>query len=107
MSDLIELTGKQRVEVERLLTRHADSRLYQRALALPLLDDGQSVEEIALALRVSRQSVYNWAGRFKQRAPLPVVTRLADAARGGRPATVKGLIDPLLDAVIDSDPSDY
>ena len=107
MSDLIELTGKQRIEVERLLTRHADSRLYQRALALLLLDDGQSVEEIALALRVSRQSVYNWAGRFQQRAPLPVVTRLADAARGGRPATVKGIIDPLLDAVIDSDPRDY
>ncbi|HXG93554.1 MAG TPA: hypothetical protein VNN73_14500 [Blastocatellia bacterium] len=33
MSDLIELTAKQRIEIEQLLTRHLDSRLYQRALA--------------------------------------------------------------------------
>ena len=107
MNGLIELTGKQRIELEHLLTRHADSRLYQRALALLLLDDGQSVEETAIALHVSRQSVYNWAWRFQQRNELPAVERLADAERGGRPVTVKGIIDPLLDAVIDSDPRDF
>ena len=57
MSELIELTGKQRIELEHLLARHSDSRLYQRAFALLLLDDGQSVEEIAAALHVSRQTV--------------------------------------------------
>lgn len=107
MSRLIELTGKQRNELELLLTRHADSRLYQRALALLLLDDGQTVDEIATSLRVSRQSVYNWALRFQQRDPLSVLARLADAERGGRPVTVKGIIDPLIDAVIDSDPRHY
>ncbi len=107
MSDLIELTAKQRIEIEQLLTRHLDSRLYQRALALLLLDDGQSAEEIAIALRVSRQSIYNWAWRFQQRGSLSVVERLADGARGGRPLTVKGIVDPLIDAVIDSDPRDY
>jgi len=106
MSDLIDLTGKQRIELEQLLTRHADSRLYQRALAVLLLDDGQSVEEIAVALRVSRQSVYNWAWRFQQRASLSVVERLTDGARTGRPVTVKGIVDPLIDAIIDSDPRD-
>jgi transposase len=107
MSDLIELTGKQRIELEQLLTRHADSRLYQRALAGLLLDDGQSVEEIAVALRVSRQSVYNWACRFPQRASLPAAERLTDGTRPGRPVTVKGIVDPLIDAVIDSDPRDF
>src|SRR2546423_14481135 len=106
MSDLIELTGKQRIELEQLLTRHADSRLYQRALALLLLDDGQNVEEIAAALRVSRQSIYNWAWRFQQRTSLVAVERLTDSARSGRPLTVKGIVDPLIDAVIDSDPRD-
>jgi transposase len=106
MGDLIELTGKQRIELEQLLTCHADSRLYQRALALLLLDDGQSVEEIAVALRVSRQSVYNWACRFQQRGSLSAVERLTDSARSGRPLTVKGIVDPLIDAVIDSDPRD-
>ena len=107
MSVLIKLTGKQRSELEHLLTRHADSRLYQRALALLLLDDGQSVEETAIALHVSRQSIYNWAWRFQQRNEFPVVERLADAQRGGRPITVKGIIDPLIDAVLDFDPRDF
>ena len=107
MSDLIKLTGKQRIELEHLLTRHSDSRLSQRAFALLLLDDGQSVDEIATALRVSRQTVYNWLCRFQQRHERSSLARLADAERGGRPVTVKGIIDPLIDAVIDSDPRDY
>ena len=107
MSDLIELTGKQRIELEQLLTRHADSRLYQRALAMLLLDDGQSVEEVAIALRVSRQSVYNWAFRFQQRASRSTSERLTDGVRTGRPVTVKGIVDPLIDAVIDSNPRDF
>src|SRR5437868_15000761 len=85
MSDLIKLTGKQRIELERLLMRHSDSRLYQRAFALLLLDDGQSVDEIATALRVSRQTVYNWVWRFQQRHQRSSIARLADAERGGRP----------------------
>jgi transposase len=107
MSDLIKLTGKQRIELEHLLTRHTDSRLYQRAFALLLLDDGQSVEEVASSLRVSRQTVYNWAARFQQRHDLSLIQRLADAERSGRPVTIKGVVDPLIDAVIDSDPRDY
>lgn len=107
MSDFIKLTDKQRIELEHLLTRHTDSRLYQRASALLLLDDGQSVEEIATSLRVSRQTVYNWAWRFQQRNEPSISKRLADAERGGRPVTVKGIIDPLIDVIIDSDPRDY
>jgi transposase len=107
MSDLTKLTGKQRIELEHLLTRHSDSRLYQRAFALLLLDDGQSVEEVAAALCVSRQTIYNWVSRFQQRHDLSILGRLADAQRGGRPVTVKGIVDPLIDAVIDSDPRDY
>ena len=107
MSNLVELTGKQRIELEYLLAHRTDSRLYQRAFALLLLDDGQSVEEIAASLRVSRQSVYNWAFRFQQRDTLSVVERLADAYRSGRPVCAKGIVDPFIDAVIDSDPRDY
>src|SRR5215217_3457443 len=106
MSNLTKLTGKQRIELEHLLTRHSDSRLYQRAFALLLLDDGQRVEEVAATLRVSRQTIYNWASRFQHRHDLSILERLADAQRGGRPVTVKGIVDPLIDAVIDSDPRD-
>jgi transposase len=107
MGNLIELTGKQRFELEQLLTHHSDSHFSQRALALLLLDDGESVEEIGATLRVSRQTIYNWLWRYEQRRDLSSIDRLADAARSGRPLTVKGIIDPLIDAVIDSDPRDY
>lgn len=106
MSDLFKLTGRQRIDLEHLLTRHTDSRLYQRAVALLLLDDGQGVAEVASSLGVSRQTVYNWASRFRQRHDSSVIQRLADADRVGRPLSVKGVIDPLIEAVIDSDPRD-
>jgi predicted transcriptional regulator len=107
MSRLIELTGKQRIGLDHLLRHLTDSQFSQRAFALLLLDKDQSVEEIASSLRVSRQTVYNWAARFQQRYDLSLIQRLADAERAGRPMTVKGIVDPLIDAVIDYDPRDY
>src|SRR4029079_975954 len=44
------------------------------------------------------------ASRFVDRAGDDFCQRLADAPRGGRPPTALGIIDPLLAAVIDSDP---
>jgi len=38
---------------------------------------------------------------------LDLSDRLLDAPRSGRPATALGIIDPLIDAVIDADPRDY
>lgn len=77
------------------------------ALAQAPLPITFGAEEVAAALRVSRQTVYNWAARFQQRHDLSLTERLADAERAGRPVTVSGVVDPLIDAVIDSDPRDY
>jgi transposase len=65
------------------------------------------VQEIAERLGVSRQTVYNWADRFQQRDGLDMRARLADADRSGRPCTAKGIIDPLIDQAIDSDPRNF
>jgi transposase len=62
------------------------------------------VEAIAPRLLVSRQSVDNWVERFRERELLLVASRLADAARGGRPRTAHGIIDPRIDSVIEQDP---
>lgn len=107
MSNVLELTGKQRSELEHLLMRHSDSRPYQRAVALLLLDDGESIEQIATSLHVSRQTIYNWISRFQQRDDLSPVERLRDAVRSGRPATVSDIIDPWIDLLIDDDPRQY
>jgi len=68
------------------------------------LDEEESVAEIAERLQVSRQTVYNWAARVQARDGRPLVAKLLDAPRSGRPPTVQGHIEPCLDAVIGEDP---
>jgi transposase len=100
----VSLSGKQRTALEHLLRTSTNARQVIRAQALLWLDDGESVEEVAERLVVSRQTIYNWSNRFKQRAHLPTDGRVADGARSGRPPTALEIIDPLLDAIIDTDP---
>ena len=95
MSGIIELSYKERSELERVLKSGSKSKVYRRAQALLLLDEGEAVEQVAELLRVSHQTLYNWRDR------------LADAARSGRPVTAQGVIEPLIDEIIDTDPRDY
>lgn len=93
-----------RDSLERLSLYHRDARLVVRAQALLWCNEGVSIEEIAQRLRVTRQTIYNWIRCFQLRQGLPLELRLADTARSGRPATAKGIIDPLIEQVIDLDP---
>jgi transposase len=56
---------------------------------------------------VDTRTIYNWVYAFQQRTDLGPVARLHDAPRSGRPPTASGIIDPLIDAVLDADPRDY
>jgi transposase len=92
----------------RALSRVAGSVLtakeLTRAQALLWLDAGETVEAVAQRLRDSRQTIYNWFMRFHQRSEQDLCARLQDAPREGRPPTALGIIDPLLEEVIDTDP---
>lgn len=72
--------------------------------ALLWLAAGETVAEVADRLQVGRRTVYYWAERFHQRHDLDLISRLQDAPRSGRPPTASGVIEPLIDAVIDQDP---
>lgn len=100
----LKLRHKERTELEWLIGHTHDARLLQRAQAILWFVMGESIDAIALRLLVSRQSVYNWFDRFRERDSLPLASRLTDAARSGRPRTAHGIIDPLLEAVIETDP---
>jgi|SRR6185437_7117980 len=100
----IILSDRLRGELEDLVTHTPLAKEWSRAQALLWLADGESVEQVAELLRVSRQTVYNWAERFRQREGLDLRVRLLDAPRSGRPPTALGIIDPLIEAVIDEDP---
>ena len=100
----IILSDRLRGELEHLVTHTPLAKERCRAQSLLWLADGDSVEQVAELLRVSRQTVYNWAERFQQREGLDLRARLLDAPRSGRPPTALGIIDPLIEAVIDEDP---
>jgi transposase len=103
MTDSI-LSNKERLSLEALIAQACDARLALRAYALLWLDDGESVPDVAQRLGVTCQTVYNWTSRFHLRASLDLAARLLDAPRCGRPCTASGIIDPLIDAVIETDP---
>lgn len=99
-----KLTRKEHRAMLDLLAQTTDARILRRTYALLWLDDGESVADIAERLSVSQRSIYNWLTRFLERTDSPLEARLSDAERSGRPVTVQGIIDPLIDAVIDTDP---
>jgi transposase len=99
----ITLSTRQRSDLEVILTHTPSARQRCRAQALLWLAEGVSAVEVAELLHVSRQTIYNWVGRYYVRDGLTLVERLRDAPRPGRPRTGGG-IDPLIAEVIDSDP---
>ena len=104
---LIKLNSRQVTQLEKFLTTRPDARQLKRAQALLWLADGDSVEEIAGRLRVTRQTIYNWVERFETRGDLNLKERLADGARHGRPPTALEIIDPLIDQVVEKDPREF
>ncbi len=103
----IKLDEREVAQLEVVLKTSDDVRQLQRTQALLWLSEGDTISEIAERLRVDRRTIYNWIYRFEQRADTELTSRVADGVRSGRPATAKGIIDPLIDLVIDSDPRDF
>ena len=103
MADLV-LKRRERTALVDLASQTVDARILRRVQALLWLDADETVQQVAKRLDVSRQTIYNWATRFQMRDDLDILRRVADGPREGRPPTAQGVIDPLIDAVIDRDP---
>ena len=101
---VVKLKAREVVKLEELLRTATDPRQLKRAQALLWLDEGNNVEEVADHLQVTQQTIYNWIVRFGARAEQGIEGRVADGSRSGRPRTALEIIDPMIDAVIDTDP---
>jgi len=101
------LRPRERQVLQELTLHPPTAQSLRRAQALLWIDEGESVQEVAERLQISRQAVYKWITHFHTRSTLPIPARVADGRHPGRPRTVWGVIDPLLDAVIDSHPRDW
>jgi transposase len=106
MTDLT-LKPRERDQLEALVNQPWDARLIRRAYGLLWLDDGEPVAAVAARLGLSRQTIYGWVDRFQVRASQTLEARLADGPRQGRPCTATGVIEPLSDSVIETDPRDW
>jgi len=99
------LNQKERSSLEQVVRNTADARSLRRTQALLWLDEGESATEVADWLCVSRSVIYKWVSQFQERSELDTWARISDGARSGRPRTAHGIIDPLIDEMIDLDPS--
>lgn len=101
---LLSLSPRQRQELEYLASHTPVAKERCRAQALLWLDEGETAEQVAGALLVSRRTVYYWVDRLDGCNGLDLRQRLADAPRPGRPRAGDDGIDPWIAEVIDTDP---
>lgn len=100
----LDLSSSERLLLEEAAKHSNDARSLRRAQALIWLADGESVKEVADRLRVTPRTIYHWVERFDARQGRTFCQRLADAPREGRPANAGGIIDDLIDEIIEADP---
>jgi transposase len=78
------LHPRHRRQLQQQLKHARDASLYRRLLAVLQIGQGKPVAEVAQALGVTRQSIYNWVAAYAATGdPLALV----DAARSGRPSS--------------------
>ncbi len=98
------LNGRQRQRLMEQAKRTSQARVYRRTLALLEVNRGQSIAQIAEALGVTRQSVYNWIVRYRQ---VHDPRCLEDAERSGRPSVWTEERRSLLRALLDHAPEAF
>lgn len=99
-----KLSSQQRRQLNALAVHTADADLLRRLQSLLWLADGHSINDIAQRLCVCRRTIYYWVEQFQARAACDIIGRLSVLPRSGRPRTARGIIDPLIDKIIDTDP---
>ena len=100
----LKLSSQERKRLQALAARTADAGMLRRAQALLWLASGHGVEDVTQRLCVCRRTVYYWVEQYAAREADDLPGRLSALPRSGRPRTAKGVIDPLIDSIIDSDP---
>ena len=86
----IRLTGKEKRGLRQLVRNHTtEARLVDRARLLLWAQDGVTLEESAMRLGCGRDKVIFWRRRFLEgrTAKRPILERLCDQPRSGRPAS--------------------
>lgn len=104
---IFKLSSQERRQLNALAVRTTDADVLRRVQSLRWLADGHSIEEVAQRLCVCRRTVYYWVEQYEARDLRDLLARLSIQPRRGRPRTAHGIIDPLIDKIIDRDPREF
>lgn len=97
----LELNDLQRRDLERLTASGTlPARVFKRARALLLLDQGHTLASAARILSVCANSVATWRNRFHDEA----LAMLFDRPRSGRPVEIDGTARAKITALACSEP---
>jgi transposase len=100
----LKLSSQARRRLQALAVRTTDADVLRRAQAVLWLASGHGIEDVTRRLCVCRRTIYYWVEQYEARKVGDVASRLSSTPRSGRPRTAHGIIDPLIDSVIDTDP---
>ena len=100
----LRLTWWQRRRLTEQLKEAQDARLYRRTLAVLEVGRGRSIAQVAQALDVTRQSVYNWIASYVQ-AYDP--RALQDESHPGRPSVWNEEHQALLRWLLGHSPNEF
>jgi len=101
------LTPKERELLREEMRRTKDVRVMRRAQALLWLAEGERVSSVARRQGVSRQTVYDWLGRFRERQGGKIGERLKDLPRPGRPPEKRQQAFKVIPQVIERSPQEF
>jgi len=101
---ILKLNAQERRRLKAIAAQTTDANVLRRAQALLWLASGHGIEDITQRLCICRRTVYYWAEQYEARDTDNILSRLTLLPRSGRPRTAHGIIDPLIDSVIDTDP---
>jgi transposase len=99
-----KLIPQERRQLYALAVHTTDADMLRRVQSLLWLADGHNLNDIAQRLCVCRRTIYYWVEQYEARAAYDIIGRLSVLPRSGRPRTAHGIIDPLIDKIIDTDP---
>lgn len=104
---LIRLAFQTRRVLQQVARSGSNAREVRRAQALLWLHQGESVQQVAHRLGVSRPAVYQWLAQYSQRRAEPVRQRLQDRPHPGRPATKGATAMKVLEQLLPRNPRRY
>src|ERR1051326_6510720 len=96
-----QLNEEQLAEIEQAINNAVHPEVRQRAIAIRLLDLGQSPEAVSQVVMVSANTVWTWHRRYRDGG----MVGLLDKPRSGRPSKADDAYIAELERLLDIDPT--